>query len=208
MWICYCGAQAHGVAKQQCGHQVQFCYQKDVQDVEHLTPRTRRTCHPWSIKTGLAEVLLNVWLAEGILSVTLGLVLFPSTSPQSFTQRFCVLSLDWQPPTSHSQSPEVHIQSLPKDFNMGHQLLLPTFHLKACEPLACGAWGRSSLQIISGCEGNPSGAWMVFKPSLGLCSGPNFTLHTQLLAQKSKATQQLPINAAYLSYREHPHIGF
>lgn len=129
--------------------------------------QTRRTCHPWSIKIGLAEVLLNMWLAKDILSVILGLVLFPSSSPQSFTQRFYVLSLHWQPPTSHSQHPEVRIQSLPKDFNRGHQLLLPTFLLKACEPLVCRVWGRSNLQILSRCEGNPSGAWVVHKPSVG-----------------------------------------
>lgn len=111
-------------------HQLQFCYQEDV-DVEHSTSRSGGHVIPNQLKliNRLAKVLQNVWLAKDILSVTLGLVLFPSSSPQSFTQQFFCPSLDWQPPTSHSQSPEVHLQSLPKAFNVGHQLSFSWKHV-------------------------------------------------------------------------------
>lgn len=164
-----------GVAEWQCEDQLQFCYQEGV-DVEHSASRSGGHVIPNQLKLGWPKYCkMCGWLAKDILSVTLGLVLFPSPSPQSFTQQFLCPSLHWQPPTFHSQRPEVCIQSLPKGFKVGHQLSFPE------SMLALGLWGVG--------KGHPPNCWgdvreilqvpeWCIKHLLGLCSGPHFSLHT------------------------------
>lgn len=124
-----------------------------------------------------------MWLAKDILSVTLGLVLFPSTSPQSFTQQFLCPSLHWQPPTFYSQSPEVGMQSLPKGFNVGHQL---SFSWQHVSPWPVGFWEGVLSKLLRGCEGSPSGDWVVYETPVGPVLRTTFYLTHNWQHRKAK----------------------
>lgn len=156
--MCSWGLQAQGVPKWWHEHQVPFYYQNNIQDVECLTSRPEHHC--WSIKKGLAKVLLNAWQPGQRPSEC------PTKSPATPHYRSLNLlfndfmSFAWSDNIPFStlralRSRSVHCQKTWRWTSALAPILSPEGMWTSRPPRT---WRRSSLQIIPALEENLSWA--------------------------------------------------
>lgn len=144
MWIIYCGPEL-GVAEWQCEHQLQFCYQEDV-DVEHSASRSGGNVIPNQLKLGWPKYCKmcgwpkTFWMSHWVLCYSHHLPLNPSLNNFYFLP--CIDSL----PLSTLRASRSVCSQCQEASMWGISSLSP----ESMRALGCGILGRGTLRIFEG----------------------------------------------------------
>lgn len=161
-------------------HQLQFCYPEDV---EHLNSRSGGHIIPNQIKLGWPKYSKmcgwpkTFWVSHWVLCYSHHLPLL-NPSLNNFYVLPCTDSLPLstlralRSASSHCQNASMWTSAL--------------FLLKVCEPLACGVLEGALCKLLRGCEGSPSGAWVVHKTPVGPVLRTTFYLTHNWWHRKAK----------------------
>lgn len=180
-----CGSVTVGpelrVAEWQCEHQLQFCYQEDV-DVEHSASRSGGHVIPNQLKLGWPKYCKmcgwpkTFWVWHWVLCYYHHLLLSPSLN------NFYVLPCTDSLPLSTLRAPRSICSHCQKASMWG----ISPFPWKPVSPWPVGRREGALSKLLSGYKRNPSGAWVVHKTSVGPVLRTTFYLTHNWWHRKAK----------------------